>query len=1122
MNVVLTSALSLLVLKWAVEFWLSRASPCLCSVSSGLGVSLSQANRMQQAEAIRPRKGGYRPNRQARLFPVRARKAACVVVAVPALFGGLGIPSPAAGLATNTPFAMTDEFAGFNFRKEHGLPDDDVRDILQTRDGSLWALTQQGLARFDGAAFTVYDRGNTPDFRDEDPRSLAEDSRGRLWVGGKNMLLRMTANSLQRVVITPDGAREHGFQLCPDMQGGMWIGGETTVTHFTDEQVKVFGAESGLITGGNVRALQMDSSGRLFVGTFDGFFRFDQERQRFVPAIAPVQPGDKPVTALTLHAGRSRRLWARFAQFHDPRYFHGFSGWVAFQQEDAWVSPLNAGKTRLEFGRGLQFLFEDSRGDLWVSGIENQLHRIHAGEHELLRLNLPGHPDIATCLREDHEGSLWMGTLRSGLWRWQPRRMQVYSTMEGLPQENVWALCEGADGAVWVGTDDGLARSALGKWQVWRSEQGLSRNNIRALAVDQAGTVWIGTGQGLNSLRDGKVTRHPIPGDWFEAKIRVILPARDGALWVAGAASLHRLSNGNRTKFTTAEGLANNDVRALLEDSSGRLWIGTFGGGLQCYEQGRFTTYSTTNGLANGFVWALHQDQAGALWIGTESGLYRLRDGHITTFGKAQGLPDNLVNFILEDDFGQLWISHDRGIYRVRRAALDDVAEGRTNLVRCVSYTKADGLPSEETNGQKSYPPGCKSRDGRLWFATTKGVVVIDPKLHQTEAVPPSVVIDGLRATGHLVFSRNPEDPLSPEHMHAPKTSPSQPGDSPSPVGITAASQLPSGSGRVLEFSYTANTFADANRARFKYRLIGLDDQWIEAGTRRQAVFTNLKPGNYRFQVIAANHQGIWNETGATYAFRIAPFYYETWWFYSLCGALIVAGVGGAVAWRMRELRRLHRLERQTAVATERSRIAQDLHDGLGADLTRLTALADLASDAATVSSRDQLRKLAQHSRAATRGLKDLIWMANPANDTLESFLDRLCQNAEDFLQDTSIACRFDLASDLPPLALPLDTRRNLLLVAREALNNVVRHSGATEVLITARRRAGNLELALADNGHGFDGDRIRSDALGLSGMRRRVEGIGGRFELQSGAGSGTLIQILIPWPTREHARTQE
>ncbi|MCL4787212.1 MAG: hypothetical protein KJ070_10520 [Verrucomicrobia bacterium] len=1069
-----------------------------------------------------------------------AGSSTCILFAVIALFGGVGAGNPVAGLAATTPLSMTDEFTGFNFGKEHGLPDDDVRDILQTRDGFLWILTQQGLARFDGTGFTVFDRANNPEFQSDDPRALAEDKQGTLWVGGKNLLLRMSHNSLQRVELAGSEKTVHAFQLCAAPDGGMWVGGDSTVALVEDGSVRIFGPESGLETGGMVRALQVDPAGTLYVGTFNGFFRLDAARQQFEhSAVTSHSPG-KEIAALALHASRSHQFLGMFAEWHDPKYFHGFRGWVALQRGDAWESPVRVGETNFPFSYGLLFVLEDRSASVWLPAKPDEIHRIRNGTLDTLRLALPRDPDVATRLREDHEGSLWMGTLKSGVWRWQPRRMQSHSAPDALPHENTWAVCEGLNGELWVGTDGGLARLTAGRWEQWTTEHGLSRNNIRALAVDRDGTLWIGTGEGLNSFRNGMVMQHPFPGNWFEAKIRAILPTRDGALWVAGATGLHRLRGADRTKFTTADGLANNDVRALLEDREGRLWIGTFGGGLQCYENGQFTTYSTTNGLASGFVWALHQDAEGSLWIGTESSLHRLREGRITAFGKAQGLPDNLVNFILEDDLDQLWISHDRGIYRVRRAALEDVAEGRTNVVRCVSYTKDDGLPSEETNGQKSYPPACKTRDGRLWFATTKGVVVIDPKQHHEEESPPPVVIERLRATGELVYSRDPQDPLSPERTLATNSPTATLAASRSPVRVgkeirkearaggffrssdNPGYRLPPGSGRVLEFAFTANTFVNPERARFKYRLLGLDDKWIDAGMRRQAFFTNLKPGDYRFQVIAANHHGVWNEIGATFAFQIAPFFHETWWFYLLCGGTGLTGVGAFVGWRVRESRKIHRLERLAAVAAERSRIAQDLHDGLGADLTRLSTLAELASDPSFQTSRDHLGKLARTSRETTRGLKDLIWMANPANDTLESFLDRLCQNAEDFLRDTQIRSRFDIAPDLPALPLSLEQRRNLLLVAREALNNVVKHSAASEVRIAVQRRERSLELSIQDNGSGFDSGVVRPGAMGLTGMRCRIENLGGRFQLESAPGAGTRIRINVKWQAADHAKPSE
>jgi signal transduction histidine kinase len=416
-------------------------------------------------------------------------------------------------------------------------------------------------------------------------------------------------------------------------------------------------------------------------------------------------------------------------------------------------------------------------------------------------------------------------------------------------------------------------------------------------------------------------------------------------------------------------------------------------------------------------------------------------------------------------------------------------------------------LLSLETNGQISNPAGCKTRDGRLWFPTTQGVAVIDPRKVALDDVPPLAAIEIVRANGAVVFNTGPTaaNPVGARaELQSAKALATDSQLS------TLNPQLPPGSARVLEFRYTANAFVAPEKARFKYRLVGLDENWIEAGTRREAYFADLRPGDYQFEVIAANHHGVWQENGATFGFRLAPFIHQTWWFYLVCGGTTIVLVAGIVFWRIRELRRIHRLEQQAAVTGERTRLAKDLHDGLGADLTRLTMLADLASGDAASGTGEHLRKLSKSSRDVARELKELIWIANPANDTVDGLVSRICQSAEDFLRDARIKLRLDLAPDLPQQQLSIDQRRNLLLVAREALNNIAKHAGATEVCIRASGDGNSLQLAIEDNGRGFDLATARPDGLGLSSMRRRVENLDGTFHLESRLGTGTKIAIQL------------
>lgn len=650
---------------------------------------------------------------------------------------------------------------------------------------------------------------------------------------------------------------------------------------------------------------------------------------------------------------------------------------------------------------------------------------------------------------------------------------------------------------MWIGTEEGVSQLKAGRVRNFTQREGLAKNPVRSIAEDASGSIWIGTGGGLNVFRDGVLRRQTFPHEPERDKTRVVHPARDGALWLGTADGLFHLMDGVWTIFRTTNGLANNDVRALLEDRAGNLWIGTAGSGVQRLSEGKFTSFTTTNGLANNSAWAFHEDNESALWIGTEGGLSRLHHGRLTTYTTRDGLPDNMVNAILEDDFGRLWVSHDRGIYWVRREEFTALADGKIKTLRCVRYDESDGLPSIETNGQKSYPAACKTRDGRLWFPTTKGVAVIDPRQVALDDVPPLASLEQVRANGLVVFGNRSPDVRAAGMNSTAKFQPS-------------ALHFAPGTARVPEFRYTANTFVAPEKSHFKYRLRGANEHWVDAGTRREAYFADLRPGDYEFEVIAANHRRIWQDQGATFAFGIAPFIYQTSWFYVLCGAGAAGFTAVVVAWRLRELRKIHRLEQQAAITHERSRIAKDLHDGLGADLTRLTLLADLASGESGTSSGEHVRKLSQTSREAARELKELIWVANPANDSVEGLVSRICQNAEDFLRDARIKCRLDIAPDLPGKPVSTEHRRNLLLVTREALNNVVKHAGASEVCIRAKTNGESLQLAIEDDGHGFDPATARPDGLGLSSMRRRIVNLGGTFDLESRPGAGTKILMVI------------
>lgn len=1020
------------------------------------------------------------------------------------LVGGALICPTAAAIAATLqarPFAADRNFLQRSWKKADGLPEEGVQAIHQTRDGYLWTGSRRGLARFDGLRFTVFDHLNTPAMRSSNCKSLTEDREGSLWVATEDGLLRWRDGRFERFT-TEHGLRHNRTRLVlADRRGDLWIALPQGLQRMRNGIFTPCSDEQGPINQ-IIYALHQDATGGIWAGGSAGYLRrFNELAGRFEmePRIPPF-PGD----IMAIQADGADGLWLLVQKSPDEFRLYRWSG-----------GELETVPADLSSGFRNPFLHRERRGGLWFATGDGGLDQLQDGK--LTRHLLPSESahEFVLCLTEDYEGNLWLGTEYGGLQWWKPKAISVVTVHDGLAHDNAWTVCEAPDGSIWTGTGGGVSQLSNGSIRNFTRNEGLSSDRIRSVAADARGDIWVGTDNGLNVIRNGRVEQRGFPHRPELNKVRVVYPARNGAVWVGTVAGLFRWEAEQWTTFTPAQGLAQadlfGDVRALREDRAGNLWIGTFGGGLQCFRDGKFTTFTMTNGLSNNFVWALHADADGVLWIGTENGLNRYADGHFTAFTTREGLPVNLVNEILEDAHGNLWVSHDHGIYRLRKSELNAGATGHRKTVQALRYDESDGLISAETNGQKSQPAGCRSRDGRLWFPTTKGVAVIDPNRCDRDEVAPTAVIEQVRADGEIVYSRA-ADGTSTNIVAPPGTKSRR--DS---TTKAAAFRLPPGGGRVLEFRYTAPVFNAPEKTEFCHRLRGVSDNWIEAGARREAYFMRLRPGNYSFEVMAANHRGVWGSPTGRFDFFVQPHYYQTTWFYLICGLTVTLVVVGVVRWRWQELRKIHLLEQQSAIAGERERIAKDLHDGLGADLTRLALLADLASG--ETGTGEHLQKISRSSREAARLLKEMIWISNPANDTAEGLVSRICQTAEDFLADARIRCRLNLAPELPRHPLTCEERRNLLLVAREVLNNIVKHASATEVNLGAQGSRQSLELTIADNGRGFDPMTVRPDALGLVSMKRRMENLGGSLAVESRKGSGTTIRITIKLGETGHAQ---
>lgn len=548
--------------------------------------------------------------------------------------------------------------------------------------------------------------------------------------------------------------------------------------------------------------------------------------------------------------------------------------------------------------------------------------------------------------------------------------------------------------------------------------------------------------------------------------------------------------NGQSQIVQTATGPCTNTICGLQMAADSALWVGTETHGLLRLKEDSMEAYTTKNGLLSDTAAPLLVEADGTLWAGTPNGLNRVRPGQIRAVTMREGLFDNVAYGLLDDGRGNYWSYCNRGLYRVRQADLHAVADGRTNRLHCVAYGEADGMASAEGNGDWQ-PGACRTSDGRLWFPTTCGVVMVAPDSLLENPVRPPVVIEEVIADDETILKDG--SLTGPPKSEARKLE----------------FKLPPGRARVLEIRYTANVFTAPEKVRFRYRLEGSDQDWREGGEHRVAYYTNLRPGDYKFQVLACNNDGYWSDHAAPFAFSLAPHFWQTWPFYAATAALVLLAGFALHHQRVRGLRRIQRLEKQRAVEQERSRIARDLHDDLGASLTGVALQLEAAQRQGRAEG-EQLAALAGETRSLAHELRELAWTTNPRCDNAGSLVAFIGEQTERFCDAAGLDCRLELPAAENPLPVPARVRHELLVVVKESLANVAAHADARRVTLSMALSDQEARLAIQDDGRGFD-PRGQSGGNGLGNLRERLQQLGGAFTVESEPGHGTKVTAILP-----------
>jgi ligand-binding sensor domain-containing protein/signal transduction histidine kinase len=943
-----------------------------------------------------------------------------------------------------------------------GLPQGSVQAITQTRDGYLWIGTRDGLARFDGVTFTVFRSENFPGLESNDIRALLEDREGHLWVGTFNGgVSRFQDGKFTSVTAVQNLPGNGVLDIFEDRQGSLWMGTWNGIARFAEGKFVTYTHADGL-AGRSARAICEDRDGALWIATGSGLSRF----------------ADGHFRTYSTRDGLPNNLLREVYVDHDGALWIGGIGGGLAKFCDEKFTTFTTGDGLAD--NRVRTTLQDRDGNLWV-GTWNGLSRFQHGTITSYKKEDGLPQDLVEALFEDREGSLWIGTNGGGLVRLRDGKFAIYTTKEGLVSNQAKCVFQARDGTLWIGSDGGgLSRYRDGQFINYTAKDGLLSNAVRSIGEDREGNIWIGIGRpaGLCLFKDGKFipfTREQ--GLAIEDGPRAIFGDREGTLWIGTDGSgLWRYRDGMFKAFSSRDGLLSDLIRVVGQDREGNLWIGT-NGGLCRYRRGEFTGFTVKDGLSHNAVYSFHEDADGNLWFGTQGGLTRYNGERFTPYTTRDGLFQSIIYQVLEDDDRNLWMSGNRGVFRLAKQALEDFDAGKIRTLPCAPYGISDGMKTTQCAGG-SQPAGWRTSDGRLWFPTVQGVAMINPRHVPENLQSPPVLIEQITVGNQRLDSRRP-------------------------------AKLPP-SARELKFQYTALSFVAPEKVRFKYKLEGLDRDWIEAETRRMAFYNEVPPGQYSFRVQACNNDGVWNEAGASFAFTQAPHFYRTVWFYALCPAVV-----GLAAWSFHR-RKLRQAEAQfSLVLAERNRIARDLHDTLAQGFAgiafQLEAVAAKLTEAPAHAGKHlQLAlNMVRHSLAeARRSVLNLRSSALEKGDLANALLE----TARQTMADKPIELQLETLGTVR--ALPAKVENHLLRIGQEAITNSLKHSGAEKIRIELDYRPGTVALRVRDDGNGFDSTTaLSSDGthFGLLGMRERAKQMGARLGVKSGPGQGTEVEVEVP-----------
>jgi ligand-binding sensor domain-containing protein/signal transduction histidine kinase len=951
---------------------------------------------------------------------------------------------------------------------EDGLPTNDIYEIIMSKDGFYYLGTSDGLVRFDGGEFKIFSARNTKEFKANLANNLFLDSKNRIWISNGGAGAIVYNGEIFTNINEDNGLSVNNVAaFAEDKSGNIYLGTRGGgINVYNKKIISVINNKSGLPSN-FITALHFDRKNRLWIGTNTSELVYLENGniKKITRKTIPVH--SRTVMLLEDSFGT---IWAAT----DRGIVKTING--DYYPVDKPLEVLN--------NYHIHQIIEDDEKNLWISTLDGVYFY---NRTKIIKLNnLNGFPSTRISFMINDELGLWMCGSGSGLMRYTVNNLKVFSEENGLPNSEIKSLFQDKLGQIWIGTNKGIVQFDEKSENVIPLKNKFPTVLAYSWESNSKGDIFIGTRHnGVLKYSGGKITTiadKKILGVNF---VRSLLLEDDGTLWIGtNGSGVAIFRNGNFSFVDRSSGLKSQFISCITKDRNGNFWVGSSGGGVSILDnEGNVkTTFTEKEGLASNIVNTILEDELGNMWISTSvSGISRINNGKIFNISETDGIYSNTSKKMLYDNKGKFWFTTESGLFSCSNADFNNLADGKISHVTFDLYGKKDGMKSEEFMGV-SDNTAFTSSSGKLYFSTTNGVVLIDPDrlVKKDETVRAFI------------------DEIFVSYNHADKSN---------------LKELPPGT-EIIQFNYGGVSVSHPKNLTFKYTLEGIDDKWIDAGKRRQAFFTHLPNGDYTFKVYAVAPDGKKSSNIAAISFTIKPFIWQTYWF--RIGFLVLL-VSVSVLLVRNNLRkkfkaRLQKIQAETAIERERIRISHDMHDELGASLTNISLLTELAIRNLDNPSKlfDDLKNISAASQDVAVTMDEIVWAINPKNDSLDRMISYIAQYAEDLMSRTKIDFKTQIEREIPDKYVSAEIRHNTFLVIKEAMNNIIKHSKATQANLVIEINSGLVTIKIRDNGQGFDLNKINKFSEGLVSMQKRICDINGNFVINTEELNGTEVILKI------------